>query len=175
MIKKRLLLLFIFLFLLVAAQSDIFTAENLVARVDISSGVEIKELGSGFRIDEVLNNLFFFPINTWNQEVGGIRTEPRASVGDGVRYSWLSPEERKLDFSLSAVVETTNGFVEVKEKIPFPLRNLPDEFDIYIEPQENIDSASEDIIRTASDIVKGEDDLYEAVFKIANWVEGNIE
>ncbi len=52
---------------------------------------------------------------------------------------------------------------------------MPEGIVEYTKPSETIDSNDEDIIRLASKLVEGEDDLYEAVFKIADWTKNNIE
>jgi hypothetical protein len=54
------------------------------------------------------------------------------------------------------------------------MEELPKDIEIYTKPSETIDSGNEDIIRLASELAKGENDLYAAVFKIADWTKNNI-
>ena len=63
----------------------------------------------------------------------------------------------------------------ITEKINFPIERLPEGIVQYTKPSETIDSNNEDIIRLASQLVAGEDDLYDAVFKIADWTKNNIQ
>ena len=55
------------------------------------------------------------------------------------------------------------------------MSELPDEVKMYTKPSETIDSDNKDIIKKASEIIEGEDDLYVVVFNIADWVENNIK
>src|SRR3989338_5822205 len=63
---------------------------------------------------------------------------------------------------------------EVRQKIDFQIQELPEDIIAYTKPSETIDSNNEDIVRIASELAKGEDDLYVAVFKIADWTKNNI-
>ena len=44
----------------------------------------------------------------------------------------------------------------------------------YLEPTETIDSDHPDVIAKASELAEGEDDLFVVAFKLASWVEENI-
>ncbi|NQV08842.1 transglutaminase domain-containing protein [Candidatus Woesearchaeota archaeon] len=174
--KRGLLLLLLIVLPFASAQSNMFTSKDLISNMKISSGVELKSLGEGFRIRSVVIDNSFYPRQDWYQIVNDLEIYPDYFMNETlIRFEWKDPEETELDFEVSAIVQTRNAFVEVREKIKFPILNLPDEFDEYMIPRSNIDSDNRAIIETASNIVEGEDDLYEAVFKIADWVESSID
>ena len=52
--------------------------------------------------------------------------------------------------------------------------NLDNNFDEYLEEGEIID-INQEIIEKANEIIEGESNLYSAVFKLAKWVDDNIE
>ena len=44
----------------------------------------------------------------------------------------------------------------------------------FLKPTKSIDSNNKEIISKASELTEKEDDLFKAVFKLANWVEENV-
>lgn len=174
--KRILLLGFLIIFPFVSAQSDVFTSEDLVSGIKISSGVDLEPLGEGYKIRNIVIENTLYPREDWNQKVSDFDAKPEYFKNESmIRFEWQDPEDTRLEFEVSSLVETKNGFVKVREKISFPVLNFPDRFDKYLIPQENIDSDNSAIVEIASEIVRGEDDFYAAVFKIADWVENNIE
>ncbi len=173
---KKLVIVFVFLMLLPSSLADWFyNSQNIIASVDISSFAEVVSTSSNGYIESATVNMTFFPKQTDTQELLKFSTEPNAELKDKtLKFTWKNPEG-KLNFRLKADVKTTNKIVGVKEKISFPIEKLPADIIIYTKPSETIDSNDEDIIRIASELVKGEDDLYAAVFKIADWTKSNVE
>jgi hypothetical protein len=94
---------------------------------------------------------------------------------DSLIFTWQDPKPGKYDFGLQSTVEVANEFVKVKDKIPFPLTDIPEELKPYAEPSKNIDSDNEDIQRLASELAAGEDDEFVVAHKMASWVEQNVE
>ncbi len=45
----------------------------------------------------------------------------------------------------------------------------------YLLATENIDSHNSEVIQIASELAEGEDDLFKVAFKLASWVEENVE
>ena len=171
--KKSLLLILVIL--IPSALADWFyNSENIVANVDISSYAEVIPTTPSGYIESAAINLTFFPKQTETQELSKFYTNPDADITDKtLKFTWKRPEG-KIDFKVNTNVKTANKITEVKEKINFPIEELPREIKIYTKPSETIDSNNEDIIRLASELVKGEDDLYSAVFKIADWTKNSI-
>ena len=105
-----------------------------------------------------------------------IETVPFTEVkGDAVAFRWDAPEEMELEYSLKSNIKTFNKIVQVRDKVNFPLGDLPDDVRYYTLPSESIDSDNKEVIKLGSDIIKGEDDLYAIVFKLGEWTKENIE
>jgi len=81
-----------------------------------------------------------------------------------VRYVWESPEEQELEFGLTSKVNVRYGLLPVKSKVSFPVLNIPAELEDYIKPRQNIDSDKPEIVEKATEIARGEDDLFIVVF-----------
>lgn len=151
-----------------------YNSQNIVANIDIYSDAEVVPLTPSGYIDTATVNMTFFPKQTDTQELSRLYTNPQAELtGNSLEFTWKRPEG-KIDFRFSADVKTANTINGVRQKISFPIQELPKDVTVYTKPSETIDSNDEAIIRIASDIVKGEDDLYAAVFKIAEWTKNSI-
>ena len=172
---KKLVMVFLLVILIPSVVADWFyNSENIVANVDISSYAEVVPLTPSGYIETASVNLTFFPKQTNNQELFKLYTNPKAEISeDSLKFEWKRPQDR-IDFSINAEVKTTNVFPEIRQKINFPIEELPKDVIAYTKSSETIDSGDEGIIRIASELVKGEDDLYAAVFKIAEWTKHNI-
>ena len=172
---KKLAICFVFFILTPSVFADwYYNSKNIVVNIEISSDVEFVPKTSNWYVDSASVNLSFFPKETKTQRLANFHTYPDAdSRSNLLRFKWKSPES-KAAFKVSTDVETVNTITEVKEKIKFPIEELGEDLAVYTKPSATIDSGSSDIIKTASEIVKGEDDLYAAVFKIADWTKNNI-
>ncbi|MBI2559500.1 transglutaminase domain-containing protein [Candidatus Woesearchaeota archaeon] len=172
---KKLILIFLLLITLPSVLADWFyNSRNVETKIDISSYADIVPLTPSGYIESATINMTFFPKQTDTQELLKFDTSPKAELTDRtLKFTWKKPEGR-IDFMLNSNVKTTNTIMEVKQKIDFPILELPEEIKAYTNPSQTIDSNDEDIIRLASDLVKGEDDLYLVVFKIADWTKNNI-
>lgn len=173
--KKLIVFLILFAFIPSAFADWFYNSRNIVANIGISSGAEIVPLTPSGYIETAAINLTFFPKQTDTQELLKLYTNPQADfTGDSLKFTWKRPEGR-IDFRVDADVKTTNIMVPINEKIKFPIEELPKDIIIYTKPSVTIDSNDEDIIVLANDLVKGEDDLYSAVFKMADWTKNSIE
>ncbi len=175
--KTRLLLLVFLLVLpIVFAQDWIYNSEYVELSMDISSKIELVSKGSDYKVEYVIANLSFIPQEGFQEEVSNIQTEPFIEVKDNAAvFRWDEPSETELKFSFKSDIKSFNKIVKVKSDIKFPLRDLPDEVMIYTKPSETIDSDNKEIIKLASELIKGEDDLYVIVFKLGKWTKDNIE
>jgi len=172
---KKLISILIFLIIIPNVFADWFyNSKNIIANIDISSYAEVIPITPTGYIDSATINMTFFPKQTDTQELLKFYTNPKGELTDKtLKFTWKRPEG-KIDFRLNADVKTTNTIKEIRHKIDFPIEEMPKEIEIYTKPSETIDSNDEDIVRIASELVKGEDDLYAAVFKIADWTKNNI-
>ena len=151
-----------------------YNSKNIIANIKINGDAEIVPLTPTGYIETATINITFFPKQTPEQELVKFRTIPEAELTENsLKFTWKRPEG-KIDFGLSADVKTTNKITEIRQKINFPIQEFSEDVTIYTKPSETIDSNNEDIVRIASELVKGEDDLYFAVFKIADWTKNNI-
>ena len=173
---KKLVIGLLLVMMLPPAVADWFyNSENIIANIDISGDAEIVPLTPSGYIETAAINITFFPKQYDNQELLKLYTNPKAEISkDSLKFEWKRPEG-KIDFNVNADVKTTNRFPEIRQKINFPIEELPKDTLLYTKPSETIDSGNEDIIRIASELARGEDDLYAAVFKIAEWTKHNIE
>ncbi|MBS3114767.1 transglutaminase domain-containing protein [Candidatus Woesearchaeota archaeon] len=173
---KKLVIILILLIVIPSVIADWFyNSKNIIANIDISSYAEVVPTTPSGYIETATINMTFFPKQYDNQELLKFYTNPQAELDENsLKFTWKMPEG-KIDFRLNADVKTTNIFPEIRQKINFPIQELPEDIKVYTKSSETIDSDDEGIIRIASELVRGEDDLYAAVFKIADWTKNNIE
>lgn len=173
---KKLLIFFSLFMIVHSVFADWFyNSEYITVKTDIYSDAEIVLLNSYGYIESATVNMTFFPRQTLNQQLLKFHTEPLAELEDKtLRFTWQKPKD-KIEFSLNAEVKVKSVMTAVKEKVSFPLQSLPETVIDYINPSITIDSDNEEIIKLASELVKGEDDLYNVVFKIADWTKNNVE
>ena len=173
--KKRFLLLVVLLLVNSVFANDFFNSEELEISVKAGGNVEIVPESSSYSIKSVMINLTFFPREYFNQNVLDFDTGSGELTDGSIKFEWSDPSEKKFGFGFDSKVITYNKIIEVKDKIDFPIKELDDEFEIYTLASETIDSNDKDIVRLASELVEGEDDLYKAAFKLADWTKSNIE
>lgn len=175
---RRILFLIVLVCIIPIASASWWTAsEEVEVSFDISSQIEVVPTQEDYSLSYISADLSFVPQERSYQDVVQFETAPQAEVNDThVKFRWDEPSEGDIDFSLQTKVTRTHSVVPIKEKIVFPIvAAIPDDVAKYLEPSETIDSDDERIARLASWIVEGEDDLYMAVFKIADWTNENID
>jgi len=176
----RILILFIIALLhanAVYSEEDnwFFNSKNLLINLDVSSEAKIKPTSSDYSVRYINVNLSHYPYEHFGQEVVSFDFEPDAEIeNNALLFSWQNPKD-KISFGYKAKIRTINNIVKVKEKIPFPILDLPEELALYTKPSEIIDSNDEDVRGFAAEIAEGEDDLYAVVHKMAEWTKGNIK
>jgi len=172
--KLILLLTLILLATLVHAETWQYTTGEIDINLKINSQITIIPEQDDWLVEELTTKLKFFPKQTEYQKINYLTTTPLAIQQDNLLiYEWNNPTQTDLEFSLDTYLTTSQAKTEIKEKIHFPIINLPQNLTKYTQSQENIILNSE-IIQLASEITKGEDDLFIAVFQIAQWVKNNI-
>lgn len=143
--------------------------------------VEVSETARVIRFDKpsiefAKGILDFYPRDDARQSVETLITFPESEkFADSLVYEWKRPEEEELSFSLYSHVSTKDNLIKVTKKIDFPLLFVPPELEVYTQPTLKIDSGSEGIAKLANELAEGEDDYYGLVFKLADWVHGNIQ
>ncbi|HLC65961.1 MAG TPA: transglutaminase-like domain-containing protein [Candidatus Nanoarchaeia archaeon] len=156
--------------------AELYNAESLIIELNISSAIDIVKTGESPILKELNVNLSFFPRNWDTQRVLSMKTMPDANLEDDILlFRWEENIPNNTSFLASSEVKTFYNPLQVKKKIQFPVEEFPPELKIYTMPSETIDSNDEEIIRLASRLAEGEDDLYVVVHKLAAWTRDNVE
>ncbi len=174
--KKEVMMIFLLLLpAVMAAQDNLYQYDTLTIDLDVRSSFELIATGSNARAEEVSTQLFLIPTNNHRQEVLNIDHQGELE-NNRLFFIWNNPGLGPHTFGYTAQIRTNNQRVEVKQKMPFPLdtQDLAG-FEEYVQPTATIDSNHPEIITKATELVEGEDDQFKAVFKLANWVDDNIE
>jgi len=125
------------------------------------------------------------PFDPIVEVVAGDDDDPDGYVGGGssafdaanrLEMHWDDPPGPYASFEVTAVVVTANEEVRVRDRIPFPLSkdSIAPEARRYLATGRIADRGAE-IDRLARSLVSGADDLYHAVFALADWVTTNVE
>ncbi|MEM3374355.1 MAG: transglutaminase-like domain-containing protein [Candidatus Woesearchaeota archaeon] len=179
-----LLILFIFLYSInsVNSQYNINDYQNTGFNPLFSDNVFIKLiLNNSFYLSSHANNvkvqLEFFPEDSFNQQVLSLKTEPEAkNIGYAYVYEFNSLNKGYYDYILISDLRTSYNFNNISKKVDFPINKeeLPKEVLIYLMPTKKID-INDDILKKANELAYGQDDLFNVVFRLASWVNNNIE
>lgn len=183
MMKKVILFLFVFMlaisFVNAEPVEDYNNAQYLEMALSISSYVDVEYTSGSYEIDYIKSELSFFPRNSDVQEVKKLEafSSPDSAIQQGsdvISYTWSGDQALRLSYGYDAIVRVDNTITRIKNKIPFPLAKLDSIVLEYTQPTEFIDINSK-IEKKAHEIIGTEDDLYEVVFKVADWTNNNIE
>ncbi|MEM2131086.1 MAG: transglutaminase-like domain-containing protein [Candidatus Woesearchaeota archaeon] len=138
-------------------------------------------LGNNFYLsssaDNVKVNLEFFPENNFNQEIIELKTIPKAeNIGYAYEYQFGDLNKGNYKFLLNTIQRNTYAFNDIRKKVDFPIEKekLPNDVLVFLTPTEKID-INDKIKNKANELANAEDDLFIVVFKIASWVNNNIE
>ena len=173
--KRYLPLIVILLFPFVSAQENLYEYDSLDIDIDVNSGFELIATGGNARVEEVSTTIYLFPEESSRQQVLSLNSDGKKQNGQ-LLFEWNNPAIGTHSFGYSAKIKTNHQRMEVRQKIPFPLSpQQVSEFEKYLEPTATIDSNNPAVIAKAAELVEGEDDLFKAVFNLANWVDNNVE
>ena len=138
--KKEAVFLLVSLLIIPLAHSQwYFDSGSIEANIRIAGEAEIIPLAASHYTDYVIVNMTFFPQQFDGQEVADFETNPKAMLeGNALKFRWDKPEDKKLQFSLNARIKTSNRLVEVREKINFPIEELPEELAEYTKTSKTI-------------------------------------
>ncbi len=150
-------------------------AREMILETEISSQVIVSRGNPDYFVEYLNADLKILPLSDSRQEVSDLDITPEAKIsGNSLAFRLDSPSPGPHVFKLKAKAVLRREFVQVKEKIPFPLHDIPIEHIKYTSPSSLIDSEDEEIGKLASSIAQGEDDLYRVVFKVSEWVAENV-
>lgn len=183
MIKK---LVILFLLLMPLAMASEFNDKAVVelSVEETASVVAVQEGSGAIRIDYVQANLSLFPKEADNQVIAErtVSTIPKASaefLGDKLLIKWTDPRDEMLKFVINAKVREINKIMTVPKKISFPHTGpymsgpYDRDIDAYTKASLSADINYE-IKKKSAEILEGETDYYRAVFRVAEWVNTNI-
>jgi len=157
---------------------ELFLLDSILTELDIGSDMSIQKQSERSTIEYLKTDLFFYPRNNRHQEIFDLKTDPEAKIGtEKIEYIWYYPKENVYNFGLSATVKTSLNPVKITRKVDFPIheRELEkEELTPFLISSGKVE-VNEETRRIASNIVQGEDDLFIATVKIAEWIKDNID
>jgi hypothetical protein len=162
---------------LVLAQTDeLFDYHGLKLELLITNKFDVVPISNDYFLDYASADLSWYPLEDYRQSVDYITTEPIADFNEntGFLFEWNQPSQTSFLIKENSRLNAKNEFVRVTKKISFPIKDLDPAYSGYLQSQEIID-INDKIRQTASELVQGEDDLYSAVFRIAQWVEEDVD
>lgn len=173
--KKRLLLLaLLFILPVYAQQTDYNDYTSLEVEFDLSSQFSLYPTSTNYELVYVTANLTFYPQSLINQEVISLSASSTPEVepikyGGSIYYKWDKPNINQFSYRINSKLRMINTIAKIEDKIKMP--NMNNE---YTQATEFIDF-NDDIKNKAKELAVGEDDLYVVAFKVAEWVENNVD
>lgn len=153
-----------------------YETKNIVIDFNTNTKLKMVPTEKEYILEKVIADLSFYPRKDYRQKINSFIAEPKPEeVNDNLQFVWYKPKENELKINVDAQIETQNKFVEVKNKVPFPLANIPTKEKTYLQETKLIDFSKNGIQKLANKLSEGETDEYDVVFTIANWVKNNIE
>ena len=157
--KKGLyVLLFLLLVTSVLGGREILLAESATVKTTISNSIVFTPTKGSHVLQDLTIDLYLFPREDERSTVSNLQISPKAETNDeGLLFSWRRPELTQ-SFSVSGTTETSGKFVEVKNKIPFPLKNVPSDVTKYLAAGKIINVNDPAIKAKENELARGEDD-----------------
>lgn len=159
---------------IVLAQSDL---DFQIIEVKIDGSVELEFQNSNSRLEYFSADLKLFPRSSYREDVIDLKLkhQPSASVvqRNSIDYKWDDGYE-KLSFGYDAKVKAWNRIFQIPADVPLVNFELSNELKRYLKESEFTDITPA-IREKAFEISAGSDTLYDATFKIAEWVRTNVK
>ena len=182
---KRLSLLFLMVSLiliitnlssLVYADDWQYTTQALDIESTITSQININPEKSNWELKDLEVELSIYPRARSYQKLNTNVISPDAEDHeDYLLFEWDEVEVEELPIQIYNEIRMNEFRPKIKEKISFPISSVPSQYQKYLEETENIESENYGIIKLASEIVEGEDDLFEVVTLVGEWIGENLE
>ncbi|MBT3836486.1 transglutaminase domain-containing protein [Candidatus Woesearchaeota archaeon] len=173
--KRGVFLLVLLLCISTVSAASLYDYDQLVLELEVDGSFDLIPTQSGGTIKQVKTNLLLFPKDNFRQTIVNIDTEGIVEENH-INYIWTDKRVEEKQYGYEATVQTKNKRNKVSKKIAFPIsKEKLIGFEQYTEPTETIDSNDINIIKMASELAEGEDDLFKVSFKLAEWVEKNIK
>ena len=153
----------------------LYDYQSLSLSLNLGTSMVIIPTTTNFYVSSADISLSWFPKDDYRQHTTFLSSVPSfVEIDDSLRFSFVNPSEKKLEVKVNSIVETTADYLKVKKKVFFPVVDFDSEFAPFLSEQEIID-INDDISGLANSLAVGSDDLFEVVFRFADWVERNIE
>ena len=175
--KKIFLLLVIFLLTsqVYALVDNYDTSSYLDIEYSMDSSLDISYT-SDPQLEYLIVNLSLVPKDDKAQIVTNLQptSNPQSIITsdkENIIYRWDFISDNYI-FGLDSQIRTLN-YVHPVQHVDFPILDVPPEAQKYLSPTENI-NLNQAIIDQATELSAGQTDLFETVFKIADWTKTNI-
>jgi hypothetical protein len=161
------------IFTITVLADNIYQYDNLEVELNVKGSFELQKETSGATISEANVDLLMVPKESFRQKVLKLETTGTLNKNN-LSFHWETPLIEKQEFGYTALIKNYDKRKEVKNKIIFPLQDTNAQ-EKYLSPTIKIDSNNPKIIAKATELAEGENDLFKITFKLADWVEKNIE
>ncbi|MBR9683826.1 transglutaminase domain-containing protein [Candidatus Woesearchaeota archaeon] len=152
---------------------NLYQYDSLELQLDVDGKLNLVATGENANVKSVNVDLFLYPKESFRQKI--LNWESAGEVTDGrVIFEWKDGQLGEKRYGFESTIKTENKRIGINKKVAFPLSSVGG-YEEYLLATEHIDKDYSKIVETATALVEGEDDLFEAVFKLAKWVEENIE
>ncbi|MBT4936160.1 transglutaminase domain-containing protein [Candidatus Woesearchaeota archaeon] len=155
--------------------NNLYLYDSLEILLNVDGGFKLTKERNNYDIREASTELLLYPKEDYRQS---IQTWDSTGIiqDNGVMFTWNEPSLGDKEYGYTTILKTENQRKEVQYKVPFPIhpRNIKG-YEEYLEPTITIDSNNPEIVAKATELAQGEDDLFKVAFKLAEWVERNVE
>ncbi|MFH1133137.1 MAG: transglutaminase-like domain-containing protein [Nanoarchaeota archaeon] len=149
--------------------------EGLSIALTQTARAAVEPLSDEWRIDNLKADLLYYPRQTGGVMVKSMVFDPQPrDNGTALLYEWDNLKARDIEMRLDASLDTSFTYPKIRDKVPFPLTDIPLEMMPYLKPYAHIDSDNLEVMELASSLAQGHDDLYEVVISVADWVERDV-
>ena len=159
--------------------NELVNLESMLLNIKTSTNIDLIIEGDNPKLELLEINQSFIPLNSDFQEIKQFSLFPNnieTSFDDkSAIFKIKGIKKTNYQVGIDSVVKTNFIQPRIRSKIPFPFVVTNPDILKYTRETKNIDSNDESIKKKANELVKGEDDLFIVVSKIATWVEENIE
>jgi len=169
---------FVVIFLLcsisIFAETD---SQYQIFNISLNADVDLNYASPVSRLVYFDSDLYLFPKNEFNQEVLelNVNSDPLASVKQAniINYKWEGDKDN-IYFGYDAKVKVNTLIKRIDYKISLPDQFVEQENLKYVKPSKFI-NINQDIRKKADEITSNSEDLYGAVFDIAEWIRTNVK
>ncbi len=152
----------------------LYQQDSLQLQVSLNGQFTLVPTVSPGSIEKVSANLLLYPQEEFRQKIKDFQSSG-TTTNNSIVFNWKDGKIDTKQYGYSAIIQTNNQQLEVKDKIPYPLTEQQIQgLQQYLKPTKTIDSDNPEIIAKATELAEGETDLFKISFKLASWVEENV-